>query len=181
MINHHWMFGILFVDKPLTKTMVSDVFIVNEPHFVSSDYMWRNTMLEKHSYFSQRTYSFLNHWVPQWYLVYNQTQLDGLHIRIQAFWVDLHISLNGEFDQKTLSSRNILSSLPLNNNYCILFQIPLILAPKDPIDKLFRIGSDNDLAPIRQQTFFKTNYSLVYWRMNAYFWLQKLIGGCVSS
>ena len=143
MINHHWMFGILFVDKPLTKTMVSDLFIVNEPHFVSSDYMWRNTKLEKHSYFNQRTYSFLNHWVQQWYMVYNQTQLDGFISIFKRSGLICIFHWTWNLITRHFHHEIFLSSyLLLNNNYCILFQI------RWPLHRRIRLTNDSALVQI---------------------------------
>ena len=61
-----------------------------------------------------------------------------------------------------------------NEYVWIWLKIFLALVTKVRIKKYSRIGSDNGLAPARQQTIIWTNNVLVYWRIYASLGLNEL-------
>ena len=58
---------------------------------------------------------------------------------------------------------DIFKYIFLKENFCILFEIPLMFAPKG-LKQYAITGSDNGMAPIRQHASICTNDDVFYWR-----------------
>ena len=56
---------------------------------------------------------------------------------------------------------DIFKCIFLNENVWILIKISVKFVPEDPVNKYYSIGSDNGLAPNRQQAIIWTNGGLI--------------------